>query len=236
MQILNKEEKNIISLEDPVEYSIEGTNQSQVKPEIGYTFASGLRQILRQDPDIIMVGEIRDTETAELVVHAALTGHIVLSTLHTNNAASVIPRLIDLGVKPFLLAPTINLMMAQRLLPRLCGYCKEGAAPAPDVKTIIQTELNNLPADEKRKARGTAVVYYSRGCDKCNHQGVSGRIAIVEVFKMTPALEGIINQGVTEPKIIEEARRQGMVTLRQDGILKALDGQVSIEEVLRETE
>ena len=147
MQILNKEEVNIVSLEDPVEYFIEGLNQSQVRPEIGYDFASGLRQILRQDPDVIMVGEIRDNETANLAIHAALTGHIVLSTLHTNNALGVIPRLINMKVEPFFLPASLNLMLAQRLLPRLCQRCKKAEKAAEKIQEIIKKEIEKLPED-----------------------------------------------------------------------------------------
>ncbi|MBI2594928.1 MAG: type II/IV secretion system protein [Candidatus Colwellbacteria bacterium] len=237
LQILNKEDTNILSLEDPVEYFIDGVNQSQVRPEIGYSFASGLRQILRQDPDVIMVGEIRDNETAGLAVHAALTGQIVLSTLHTNNAIGAIPRLIDMKVEPFLLPSSLNLMMSQRLVGRLCQSCREEVAPPPEVEKIINEELGKLPGALKTevKYRPPYKLSRSRGCEACRNKGVSGRIAIVEAFSMTKELEEIINSEPTERKIYDEAARQGMVSLRQDGILKALQGTVSIEEVLRET-
>lgn len=235
MQILNKEGVNIVSLEDPVEYSISGINQSQIKPEIGYDFASGLRQILRQDPDVIMVGEIRDSETAELAVHAALTGHIVLTTLHTNNSVSSIPRLMDLGVKSFLLPSALSLMAAQRLVPKLCQDCKKAAAPSPEVVEIIKDEISKLPADLRAKYKAPYKVYKAEGCSKCKKKGIVGRLAIFEAFKMTPQLTDIINAGVTENKLIEEAKRQNMITLRQDGIIKALEGKIGIEEVLRET-
>ncbi len=237
MQILNKPEVNIVSLEDPVEYYMDGLNQSQVKPEIGYDFAAGLRQILRQDPDIIMVGEIRDTETAGLAVHAALTGHIVLSTLHTNNATSVIPRLLDMKVDSFLLPSSLNLMLAQRLVPKLCDKCKKSEAPSDSISDIIKKELDKIPAavKTKLKVKEPYRVYHSPGCSVCKNKGIVGRIALFEILKMTPQLAGIITDNPTDQKIMEEARRQGMITLRQDGIVKALDGVVSIEEVLRET-
>ena len=234
LQRLNNDSTNIVSLEDPVEYFIDGINQSQVHPEIGYDFASGLRQILRQDPNVIMVGEIRDAETAQLAVHAALTGHVVLSTLHTNNAVGVIPRLIDMKVDSFLIPPSLNLMMAQRLVSRLCDKCKKSETPGDQIMDIIKKELEKIPAAAKNKIKDIKI-YHAKGCDECNGRGVIGRIAIFEVFKMTPELQLIINSGPTELKIVEEARRQGMVTLRQDGILKALDGLIIIEEVLRET-
>lgn len=228
LQGLNKDEFNIVSLEDPVEYTIDGVNQSQVRPEIGYDFASGLRQILRQDPDVIMVGEIRDEETAALGVHAALTGHIMLSTLHTNNAIGVIPRLIDMKVQPFLLPSSLNLMVAQRLVGMLCQNCKKAEAPSPDVNDIIKKEVVKLK-------EGPYKIYHASGCSECKNKGIQGRIAIFEVLEMTPELAEIIGKESTENKIWEEAKRQGMITLRQDGLLKALDGLVSVEEVLRET-
>lgn len=234
LQILNSIEFNIVSLEDPVEYFIDGINQSQVRPEIGYDFASGLRQILRQDPDIIMVGEIRDSETAQLTIHAALTGHIVFSTLHTNNAIGVIPRLIDMKVDNFLLPASLNIMMSQRLVSRLCQKCKKPEAPSSKISDLIKRELEKIPPELQPKVKEIAI-YHSPGCKECNDKGVSGRIAIFEVFRMTLELQNIINSGVTEAKLAEEARRQGMITLRQDGILKVLAGLISIEEVLRET-
>ena len=234
LQRLNSDSTNIVSLEDPVEYFIDGINQSQVHPEIGYDFASGLRQILRQDPDVIMVGEIRDTETAQLAIHAALTGHVVLSTLHTNNAAGVIPRLIDMKVDSFLLPPSLNLMIAQRLVSHLCDKCKKSEVPTGKIADIIKKELEKLPVGVKNKPKDIKV-YHSEGCSECQNRGVNGRIAMFEALRMTPELQAIINSGPTELKINEEAKRQGMITIRQDGILKALDGLVSIEEVLRET-
>jgi type IV pilus assembly protein PilB len=234
MQLLNKEDVNIVSLEDPVEYFMEGLNQSQVYPEIGYDFASGLRQILRQDPDIIMVGEIRDNETASLAIHAALTGHIVLSTLHTNNALGVIPRLINMKVEPFLLPSSLNLILAQRLLPRLCQQCKKEEKPSDKVREIIENEMGKLPKGTS-PSTGSFSIYHSPGCPACQGKGISGRIALFEILFMTPELEEIINTSPTEHRILEESKRQGMITMRQDGILKALEGQISIEEVLRET-
>jgi type IV pilus assembly protein PilB len=237
MQILNKDEVNIVSLEDPVEYYMDGLNQSQVHPEIGYDFASGLRQILRQDPDIIMVGEIRDNETAGLAIHAALTGHVVLSTLHTNNAAGVIPRLIDMGVEPFLVPAAVNVMVGQRLVPRLCQVCKRAKAPSAEVAAIVRSELKGLPNDVTAGIdQDHLQVYESPGCDACKGKGVSGRVALFEMLEMTRDLEKVVSGGRGEGAIVDEAKRQGMITLRQDGILKALAGLVSIETVLRETE
>jgi type IV pilus assembly protein PilB len=236
LQRLNTEEINIVSLEDPVEYFVSGINQSQVHPEIGYDFASGLRQILRQDPDIIMVGEMRDTETAGLAVQAALTGHIVLSTLHTNNALGVIPRLIDMKVEPFLLPSSLNLMMSQRLFGRLCDNCKEAEEAPPKIQEIIERSLKDLDKDLVSKYKPPYKIYHAKGCSVCHGRGVLGRIGIFEVLEMTPELEEIIISGPTNQKILAEAKRQKMVSMRQDGILKALEGLVSIEEIIGGTE
>jgi type IV pilus assembly protein PilB len=237
LQILNKEEVNIVSLEDPVEYYVEGINQSQVKPEIGYTFAAGLRQILRQDPDVIMVGEIRDNETASLAVHAALTGHIVLSTLHTNNAIGVIPRLMDMNVDSFLIPSSLNLVVSQRLVSRLCEKCKKSEEAPASVVEIIKRELDKLPDSVKSsiKAKEPFTIYKPVGCPACKNKGISGRVGLFEILQMTKELERIINTEMSEAKILGEAKRQGMISLRQDGIIKALEGSVGIDEVLRET-
>src|SRR3972149_463583 len=234
MQIINNDGVNIVSLEDPVEYFIDGLNQSQVRPEINYDFASGLRQILRQDPDVIMVGEIRDNETAGLAVHAALTGHIVLSTLHTNNAIGVIPRLIDMKVEPFLLPSALNLMASQRLISKLCQKCKKAEEPPVEIKNIIKKEIEKLP--KELISQSDFKIYHSSGCEVCKGKGISGRIALFEIFEMTSQLGEIISGDLSEAKIIEEAKRQGMITLRQDGILKALQGLVGMEEAIRETQ
>jgi len=237
MQLLNKEDVNIVSLEDPVEYYMDGLNQSQVRPEIGYDFASGLRQILRQDPDVIMVGEIRDSETAELAVQAALTGHIVLSTLHTNNSIGVIPRLVDMKVQPFLLPASLNLMVAQRLVPRLCENCKVSQEVSSELKQVINKELDKLVAEVRTgfDFKEPYKIYHAPGCEVCKGKGITGRMALFEILKMTPELEKIIDSEPSEGNILAEAKRQGMITLRQDGIIKSLQGFVSLEEVLRET-
>jgi type IV pilus assembly protein PilB len=241
LQKMNSEEVNIVTLEDPVEYFMDGVNQSQVKPEIGYDFSSGLRQILRQDPDIIMVGEIRDAETANLAVNAALTGHLMLSTLHTNNSIGVVPRLIDLGVPGFLLASSLNLMLAQRLVGRLCPKCKKERQVSGEAEDIIEKELADLPESVRSnlKFKKPYTSWHAEpdpNCDVCNGKGISGRVALFEIFKMTRNLSDIISRGFTENALIAEAKAQGMIFMRQDGILKALAGDVSLEEVLRETE
>ncbi len=237
LQKLNREEVNIVTLEDPVEYLIEGINQSQIRPEIGYDFAKGLRHILRQDPDIIMVGEIRDSETAFLATHAALTGHLVLSTLHTNNAIGAIPRLLDLGVPNFLLPATLNLIIAQRLVRVLCPKCRKKVRAKKNIETLILRELESLPEKIKAKIKIPKKIYVfePKGCKDCDFKGFVGRIGIFEILEMTKELEEIVLKEPSETKILEVSKRQGMITIRQDGILKVLEGKTSIEEVLRET-
>ena len=236
LQTLNNESVNIVSLEDPVEYFISGTNQSQVRPEIGYDFASGLRQILRQDPDIIMVGEVRDNETAGLAVQAALTGHIVLSTLHTNNAIGVIPRLLDMKVDLFLMPVSLNVIISQRLVGVLCSACKVPEDAPENIAKIIAKNLTDLPAADKEGISAPYKIYHAPGCSECRGKGVTGRIAVFEVLEMTPGLQEVINEGPTLQKITKEAMAQHMMSIRQDGIIKALRGLVSVEDVLRTTE
>ncbi len=235
---LPREKVNIVSLEDPVEYQIEGVNQSQIRPDISYTFAEGLRHILRQDPDVIMVGEIRDEETAKLAVHAALTGHMVFSTLHTNDATGVIPRLIDMGVEKFLIPSALRLAIAQRLVRKLCVDCKEKVLAQGRTKEIIENALRSLPpvALKQLKVATPLTLYEPRGCVRCAHKGTRGRIAIFEALEVTPQLTHIILTDPTDERIKEEARRQGMVTMFQDGVIKALTGVVSLEEVLQTVE
>ena len=235
---LNQEGVNIVSLEDPVEYYIQGINQSQIRPEINYTFASGLRHILRQDPDIIMVGEIRDEETANLAIHAALTGHIVLSTLHTNDAIGAIPRLVDMGIGPFLLPSSLNLIIAQRLTRRLCPDCKKEIAVSPQVTRVIKEEIAKLSPEQQKNlsAEEPFKTYRPVGCKLCGGKGTKGRVALFEILEMTPQLEEIINKDLSESKIKEEAKRQGMITMKQDGVIKVLQGLISFEEMLRVVE
>lgn len=235
LRTLNKEEVNIITLEDPIEYYIGGVNQSQVRPEIGYDFAAGLRSIVRQDPDIIMVGEIRDPETSSLATHAALTGHIVLSTIHTNNAIGVIPRLVDLGIQSYLIPPTLSLAIAQRLVRKLCPHCKKKIEAKGEIEKLILKEIETLPETVKKKSelKPPFFVFKPEGCKKCRGKGYTGRVAVVEVLKMTDELSEIILKEPSETRIAEEADRQGMIKMRQDGILKALAGITSVEEILR---
>ncbi len=232
--LLNKEEANVMTLEDPVEYFMEGVNQSQINPEIGYTFATGLRHMLRQDPDILMVGEIRDEETASLAIHATLTGHLVLSSLHTSNTLGVIPRLIDMGIKPFLISPTLSIALAQRLARMLCPNCKKKVKPEPAIKKIILKEIEKFPPAVKKDFHfgDSSYIYESNGCKKCNNTGYAGRIGVFEILDMTDELSKIILKDPSESAIQKEAQRQGMITMKQDGIIKVLQGVTSFEEVM----
>jgi len=238
LKILNKEKVNIVTLEDPVEYFMAGVNQSQVRPDIGYTFAKGLRQILRQDPDIIMVGEIRDEETAELAVHAALTGHLVLSTLHTNNASDAIPRLIDMGIKPFLVPPSLALAMSQRLVRKLCPFCKKKVKASEDDRKFILNAVERMSVSIQKKIKIPKPLYIfePKGCEKCNNKGYSGRVGIFEIIEMTDNLSNIILKNPDKVKILEEARNQKMILMEEDGILKVLKGITTIKEIMRVTE
>lgn len=235
---LNKEGVNILTIEDPVEYFMEGVNQSQIRPDIGYDFASGMRHMVRQDPDIIMVGEVRDPDTAALAIHATLTGHVVLSTLHTTNALGVIPRLIEMGIEPYLIPPTVNIALAQRLVRLLCTECKKKVSPRKEIKDMILKEIDSLPPVFKKTVSITKpfVIYEAKGCKKCNNQGFSGRIGIFEVLHMTDELADIVIKEPSEARIRVEAHRQGMTSMKQDGILKVLNGITSIEEILRVAE
>ncbi len=234
LDYLNKEKWNIVSLEDPIEYSIEGVNQSQVRPEIGYDFAEGIRHILRQDPDIIMVGEIRDKETAKLAIHAALTGHLVFSTLHTNNAIGVIPRLIDMGVDPYLIAPTLNLAIAQRLVRKLCDESRDEVAIEGSVKDAIMEEVREMPETVQKSLKIPPKVYRAKPSAICP-SGTKGRLALFEILSMTKSLEKLILSKPSETDVEEEAKKQGMVTLKQNGIMRVLEGKIGLEELFEVT-
>ena len=238
LQKVNQEGSNVVTLEDPIEYFMEGINQSQVHPEIDYTFARGLRHVLRQDPDIIMVGEMRDAESANLALHAGLTGHLVLSTLHTTSAAGAIPRLIDLGIEPYLIPVVVKAIVAQRLVRRLCDTCKEQVKLEERMKNIIMEELKNVQSKRKEmfNPSGDINVYKAVGCRDCGGRGYSDRIGVFETINMTDSLSEVIVKGETgEEIIIDEAKNQGAITMRQDAILKALEGLTTMEEALRIT-
>ena len=235
LSFLNQEDVNIATLEDPVEYYIPGVNQSQIRPEVNFTFASGLRALLRQDPDIIMVGEIRDNETAELAIHAGLTGHSVLTTLHTNSAIGAIPRLFDMKVEPFLLASTINAVVAQRLVRKICLKCKvEDKLPA-EVEATLKEHLSTIP-DEAfygEVDKNSFTFYKGKGCASCAQTGYKGRLSIAEAIHVTRGFKDIIAKGFDRGEVDKELAKQKFITMEQDGVIKALLGMTTIEEIMR---
>ena len=224
----------IITIEDPIEYHIEEISQTQVEPDKGYTFENGLRSIVRQDPDVILVGEIRDFETAEIAMHAALTGHLVFTTLHTNDAVGAIPRLIDLGVKPPIIAPAINLLMAQRLLRKLCPKCASKRSINKEELQTFKKILTNLPprVEFKDELTSKPQVREAKGCEKC-HNGYSGRIAVMELLEITDDVERLILKSPAEVELREAAKKTGMVTMMQDAVIKILKGITTVEEAER---
>ena len=220
-------ERNIITVEDPVEYQLQGVGQIQVNPKINLTFASGLRAILRQDPDIIMVGEIRDQETAEIAIDAALTGHFVLSTLHTNDAPGAITRLVDMGIEPFLVSSSIVGVIGQRLVRKLCTYCKEPYVPN-------DAEVEELGISKNLLSKYT--LYKSVGCDKCSNTGYTGRTVVSELMVVSDSIRALILSGTDANTIKRQAIQEGMTTVRQNAITKVLQGITSIEELYRATQ
>lgn len=232
LKVLNQREKNITTIEDPVEYRIQGVNQIQVNPKTDLTFASGLRSILRQDPNIILVGEIRDSETAGIAVNAALTGHLVVSTLHTNDAAGALPRLVDMNVEPFLVASTVNVIIAQRLVRKICEMCKTS------VETTMEELSKNLSPQIIKKHFGdkkTIRMYQGAGCKVCHTTGYTGRIGLFEVLEVTPAMRKLITSKPDSDAILKLAVEEGMNTMLDDGIEKVIQGSTTVEEVLRVT-
>ncbi|MEI8361052.1 MAG: GspE/PulE family protein [bacterium] len=244
LNILNKPDVNIVTIEDPIEYRMPLITQSQVNPKIGYTFASGLRSFLRQDPDIIMVGEIRDEETAEIAVHSAMTGHMVLSTLHTNDAINTLPRLSDMGVATFLVATTTNLIIAQRLVRKICPNCVQSynldAKTIEDLgnhfkmEKIIETMIREkaIIAD---KGLDKLLFYHGKGCKQCNNTGYKGRIGIYETLEITPLIQDMIMKKATEKEIKQAALDQKMLAMVEDGFIKAKNGVTTLEEIMRVT-
>ncbi len=235
---LNNPETKIITIEDPIEYKLEGINQSQIDPSKNYTFANGLRSILRQDPDIIMVGEIRDLETAEIAINASLTGHLVISTLHTNDAAGSVPRLLAMEVKSFLLAPSINAMIGQRLVRRICTDCKMETELDSQTMSRVMKIMSEIPeksgfriaAEELKKIK----FYKGAGCEQCQGLGYKGRIGIYEIMVMNKEVESLILSGhVSEYDMRAISAKNGMITMIQDGLLKATEGITTAEEVFR---
>jgi type IV pilus assembly protein PilB len=222
--------QNVLSLEDPVEYKVPGINQSQVQPEIGYTFANGLRTTLRQDPDIIMVGEIRDEETAGLAIQAALTGHLVMSTIHTNSAAGIIPRLIDMGVDPYLIPPTLVLGIAQRLVKTMCDNAGKKVPTDGSIEEMIEGEFEDLPDKYRKEIEIPEYIYRKESAPGCP-SGLRGRSAVFEMFSMTKEVEEVILNNPNDTAIYEAARKDGMLTMREDALLKAFEGEVPLEQV-----
>lgn len=227
LQTINKPDRKIITVEDPIEYQLSGINQVQIRQNIGLTFASALRSILRQAPNIIMVGEIRDVETARIAIEASLTGHLVFSTLHTNDAPGAVIRLIDMGVKPYLVASSVQAILAQRLVRAICPHCKEEIAP--NMKVL---ELLNINLDDMKEAR----FFKGRGCEACSHTGYKGRVALLELFRFTDEIRSLLYKSLSRTLLRERARQYGMKTLREDGISKVMQGITTLEEILRVTQ
>lgn len=230
---INGAEKNTITIEDPIEFSLEGVGQIQVNQKIGLTFASGLRSVLRQDPDVIMVGEIRDAETAEIAIQASLTGHLVLSTLHTNDSIGAIIRLMDIGIEPFLVGSSLEGIIAQRLVRCLCDHCKEEYQPAD---SLLGEFIGEDMVEVTREIIMQGNFFRPIGCDRCMHTGYRGRTALFEMFGMDNEIREVISQGGSEQELLRLARGNGMRSLREDGLLKAATGVTSLEEVFRVTQ
>ena len=244
LNILNRPEVNITTIEDPIEYRMPGINQSQVNPKIGYTFASGLRSFLRQDPNIIMVGEIRDQETAEIAIHAALTGHLVLSTLHTNDAPTTLPRLSEMGIPAFLVASTCNVIIAQRLVRKICQDCIESYTLTKEEISKLEKQINlesvltTLESEgllTKKQSKESLLFYRGKGCKKCDKTGYKGRVGLYEVLEVSPEINELILKVSPAKEIMDMAKKQGMVSILEDGFIKAKTGITTIEEILRVT-
>ncbi len=245
LSLLNSPDVNISTIEDPIEYRLPHVNQSQVNPKIGFTFALGLRALLRQDPNIIMVGEIRDQETADVAVNAALTGHLLLSTLHTNNAVATLPRLQEMGVATFLVSSTINLIIAQRLVRKICSHCQEKYTLPPetlralknqiDLASVLATLEREKIIPNKKIAAEELSFYHGKGCPECGLTGYRSRLGIYEVLEINKELKALISQGASEEKLTLAARNQGMITMLEDGFIKAQKGLTTLEEILRVT-
>lgn len=234
---INRPDINILTLEDPVEYQMPGLNQSQVRPDIGYTFANGLRSALRQDPDVIMIGEMRDMETMEIAIRSALTGHLVLSTIHTNSAVETITRIRDMGIADYLITSSIKGIIAQRLVRRICPHCKQAMTPSDEVFADIQQTISSIHESQfiDPKLLEDVIIYKGKGCEVCNQTGYIGRAGLYEVLLFDDHIKELIQSQKTTREMEEAAVHNGMVTLKQDGIIKVLQGITSIEEVYRVT-
>jgi general secretion pathway protein E len=225
LQYINTAEKNILTVEDPVEYILEGIGQIQVSPKIQLDFARALRSFLRQDPDVIMVGEVRDEETARIAIQAALTGHLVFSTLHTNDSASALTRLVDMGIEPYLLTSSVTAILAQRLVRKVCPHCREAYEPTEFERRLLEEYGDGEPS----------LVYRGKGCPECLNTGYLGRIGIFELLMLSTKIRQLVQQKASSEEIKAEAAKDGMVTLRQDGINRALAGDTSLAEIVRVT-
>lgn len=245
LNVLNTPEVNISTIEDPIEYRMPRINQSQVSPRTGFTFAAGLRSLLRQDPNIIMVGEIRDMETAEIAIHAAMTGHLVLSTLHTNDAVGTLPRLLDMGVAPFLVSSTVNLIIAQRLVRKICQNCIasyqltrkniEDISAQLDLETLLKNMAREGAISSTKQKMETMLFYRGKGCKQCNQEGYRGRIGIYEILEVDNKIANLILNRAPSQELLKAALDQGMLTMLDDGFIKAKSGITTIEEVMRVT-
>jgi len=232
LKILNTKERNIATIEDPIEYEITGLNQIQVNPKTNLTFAEGLRSILRQDPNIIYVGEIRDDETADIAVNSAMTGHLVLSTLHTNDAATALPRLLDMNIEPFLVASTVNIVIAQRLVRKICEKCKVSQA---EKMTDLEKHFDKKLLQKYFKSSKEARIYIGKGCPVCRNTGYSGRVGVFEILLLSEKIKDLIVAKSDSQKIMQQAVMEGMITMMDDGLSKVQQGITTIEEVLRAT-
>jgi type II secretory ATPase GspE/PulE/Tfp pilus assembly ATPase PilB-like protein len=235
LSLLNKPEVKIITVEDPIEYQLPGILQTPVNDKEGYTFATALRALLRQNPDIMMIGEIRDDETAGVATQAALTGHLVLSTIHTNNAAGAVARMINMGVAPSDIATAVNAFMAQRLVRRLCD-CKEKVTPNEKEKEMIEKVLKTISPKSGVKIPESREIFHPKGCQKCNGLGYKGRMTLSEVFQLSREIQDLVTRGAITAELEEKAIELGMLTMTQDGVLKVLEGETSLEEVERVTD
>jgi len=243
LKILNTRERNIATIEDPVEYLVDGVNQIQANAKTNLTFSAGLRSLLRQDPDVLFVGEIRDEETADIAVNAAMTGHLVLSTMHTNDAVTTLPRLVDMGIEPFLAASTVNTIVGQRLVRQICSHCKvsaeltktplgwKGNTQQADLISSINPELVAKHFGKKMSVR----VYYGTGCSACHDTGYQGRFGIFEVLEITPQLAQLITQKADSQVLAAQAAKDGMMTMMEDGLDKVIAGKTTLSEILRVT-
>lgn len=236
MDVVSTSKVNVVTIEDPVEYQMKGVNQVQVNVQAGLTFASALRSFLRQDPNVIMVGEVRDAETADLAINAALTGHLVFSTLHTNDASGVPPRLLDMGAEPFLLVSSLNCVVGQRVLRRVCKECIGEREMTPDEEKEIKTTLGpiyGLIEDKYKKENKKIMLPKIVGCEKCNNTGYMGRIAIYEVMPISEKISKLIIEKAAASSIQKQAMEEGMLTMKQDGYVKVLEGVTTMDEVVR---